>query len=218
MNILIIIAALFIVTETINPGVDEGKEIQKKEVVVETVETKQSEEIISEAQAAAEAEAKAAAEAEAQAAAQAAAEAEAKAAAEAEAKAAAEAEAQAAAEAEAQAAAEAEAKAAAEAEAQAAAEKEINYLKIALYIILILAVLSGALLYFRKRDKSPLESKIIPTERKEEQSVQEETQPVPGKEQSVQEETQSDTKEEQPIDNVDKEPKNFNETNEDEKK
>ncbi len=166
MNILIIIAALFIVTETINPGVDEGKEIQKKEVVVETVETKQSEEIISEAQAAAEA----------------------------------------------------EAKAAAEAEAQAAAEKEINYLKIALYIILILAVLSGALLYFRKRDKSPLESKIIPTERKEEQSVQEETQPVPGKEQSVQEETQSDTKEEQPIDNVDKEPKNFNETNEDEKK
>ncbi len=186
MNILIIIAALFIVTETINPGVDEGKEIQKKEVVVETVETKQSEEIISEAQAAAEAEAQAAAEAEAQAAAQA--------------------------------AAEAEAKAAAEAEAQAAAEKEINYLKIALYIILILAVLSGALLYFRKRDKSPLESKIIPTERKEEQSVQEETQPVPGKEQSVQEETQSDTKEEQPIDNVDKEPKNFNETNEDEKK
>ncbi len=182
MNILIIIAALFIVTETINPGVDEGKEIQKKEVVVETVETKQSEEIISEAQAAAVAEAKAAAEAEAQA------------------------------------AAEAEAKAAAEAEAQAAAEKEINYLKIALYIILILAVLSGALLYFRKRDKSPLESKIIPIERKEEQSVQEETQPVPGKEQSVQEETQSDTKEEQPIDNVDKEPKNFNETNEDEKK
>ena len=166
MNILIIIAALFIVTETINPGVDEGKEIQKKEVVVETVETKQSEEIISEAQAAAEA----------------------------------------------------EAKAAAEAEAQAAAEKEINYLKIALYIILILAVLSGALLYFRKRDKSPLESKIIPTERKEEQSVQEETQPIPGKEQSVQEETQSDTKEEQPIDNVDKDPKNFNETNEDEKK
>ena len=190
MNILIIIAALFIVTETINPGVDEGKDIQKKEVVVETVETKQSEEIISEAQAAAEAEAKAAAEAEAKAAA----------------------------EAEAQAAAEAEAKAAAEAEAQAAAEKEINYLKIALYIILILAVLSGALLYFRKRDKSPLESKIIPTERKEEQSVQEETQPVPGKEQSVQEETQSDTKEEQPIDNIDKEPKNFDETNEDEKK
>ena len=54
MNILLIIAAIFIATETINPEVDEGKEIQKKEVVVETVETKQSEEIISEAQAAAE--------------------------------------------------------------------------------------------------------------------------------------------------------------------
>ena len=55
MNILLIIAAIFIVTETINPEVDEGKKIQKKEVVAETVETKTSEEIISEAQAAAEA-------------------------------------------------------------------------------------------------------------------------------------------------------------------
>ena len=60
MNFLIIIAAFFIVTETINPEVDEGKKIQKKEVVAETVETKPSEEIISEAQAAAEAEAAAA--------------------------------------------------------------------------------------------------------------------------------------------------------------
>ena len=68
----------------------------------------------------------------------------------------------------------------------------------------ILAVLSGALLYFRKRDKSPLESKIIPPERKEEQPIQEETQP--------------ETKEEQPIDNANKEPTNFEETNEDEKK
>ena len=44
MNILLIIAAIFIVTETINPEVDEGKKIQKKEVVAETVETKISEE------------------------------------------------------------------------------------------------------------------------------------------------------------------------------
>ena len=164
MNILLIIAAIFIATETINPEVDEGKEIQKKEVVTETVENKPSEEIISEAQVAAEAEAKAAAEA--------------------------------------QAAAEAEARAAAE--AQAAAE-EINYLKIALYIVLLLAVLSGALLYFRKRDKSPLESKIIPPEQKEQ-------------EQPIQEEIQPETKEDQPIDNANKEPTNFEETNEDEKK
>ena len=151
MNILIIIAAILIATETINPGIDEGEEIQKKEVVVETIETKPSEEIISETQAAAEAEAKAAAE------------------------------------------------------AQAAAEKEINYLKIALYIILLLAVLSGALLYFRKRDKSQLESKIVQPERKEQ-------------EQPIQEEIQPENKEEQPIDNANKEPTNFEETNEDEKK
>ena len=182
MNILIIIAALFIV-ETINPGVDEGKDIQKKEVVVETVETKQSEEIISEAQAAAEAEAKAAAEAEAQAAADAAVQAQ------------------------------------AAADAEAAAEKEINYLKIALYIILLLAVLSGALIYFRKRDKSQLESKIIQPERKEqEQPIQEEIQPETKEQQPIQEETQPETKEEQPIDNANKEPTNFEETNEDEKK
>ena len=188
MNILLIIAAIFIATETINPEVDEGKEIQKKEVVTETVENKPSEEIISEAQVAAEAEAKAAAEAEAKAAA------------------------------EAQAAAEAEAKAAAEAEAKAAAE-EINYLKIALYIVLLLAVLSGALLYFRKRDKSPLESKIIQPERKEqEQPIQEEIQPETKEQQPIQEETQPETKEEQPIDNANKEPTNFEETNEDEKK
>ena len=144
MNILLIIAAIFIATETINPEVNEGKEIQKKEVVAETVETKTSEEIISESEAAAEAEAKAAAE-------------------------------------------------------------EINYLKIALYIVLLLAVLSGALLYFRKRDKSPLESKIIPPEQKEQ-------------EQPIQEEIQPETKKEQPIDNANKEPTNFEETNEDEKK
>ena len=54
MNILIIIAAIFIVTETIDPRVDEGVDIQKKEVVTETVETKPAEEINSEAQAAAE--------------------------------------------------------------------------------------------------------------------------------------------------------------------
>ena len=156
MNILLIIAAIFIATETINPEVNEGKEIQKKEVVAETVETKTSEEIISESEAAAEA--KAAAEAEA----------------------------------------------AREAEAKAVAE-EINYLKIALYIVLLLAVLSGALLYFRKRDKSQLESKIIQPERKEQ-------------EQPIQEETQPETKEEQPIDNANQEPTNFEEINEDEKK
>ena len=53
MNLLLIIAALFIVTETINPEVDDAKKIQKNEAIVETVETKPSEEIISEAQAAA---------------------------------------------------------------------------------------------------------------------------------------------------------------------
>jgi len=186
MNILLIIAAIFIVTETINPEVDEGKEIKKKEVIVETVETKPSEKIISEAQATAEA--------------QAAAEAEAKAAAEAKAKAAAEAKAVA----EAEAKAAAEAQAAAEAEAKAAAQKEINYLKIALYIFLLLAILSGALLYFRKRDKSSLESKVVPPERKDEQPVQEDIQP--------------EIKEEQPMDDANKEPTNFEETNEEEKK
>ena len=191
MNILLIIAAIFIATETINPEVDEGKEIQKKEVVTETVENKPSEEIISEAQVAAEAEAKAAAEA------QAAAEAEAKAAAEA------------------QAAAEAEARAAAE--AQAAAE-EINYLKIALYIVLLLAVLSGALLYFRKRDKPPLESKAVPPERKDEQLVQEDIQPENKEVHPVKQEAQPEIKEEQLMDDINKEPTNFEETNEDEKK
>ena len=185
MNILLIIAAIFIATETINPKVDEGKEIQKKEVVTETVENKPSEEIISEAQAAAEAEAKAAAEAEAKAAA------------------------------EAQAAAEAEARAAAE--AQAAAE-EINYLKIALYIVLLLAVLSGALLYFRKRDKSPLESKAVPPERKDEQLVQEDIQPENKEVHPIKQEAQPEIKEEQPMDDTNKEPTNFEETNEDEKK
>ena len=197
MNILLIIAAILIVTETINPEVDEGKEIKKKEVIVETVETKPSEKIISEAQATAEAQAAAAA-----------AEAEAKAAAEAKAKAAAEAKAKAGAEAkavaEAEAKAAAEAQAAAEAEAKAAAQKEINYLKIALYIFLLLAILSGALLYFRKRDKSSLESKVVPPERKDEQPVQEDIQP--------------EIKEEQPMDDANKEPTNFEETNEEEKK
>ncbi len=178
MNILLIIAAIFIATETINPEVDEGKEIQKKEVVLETIETKPSEEIISEAEAKAAAEAQAAAEAEAKAA--------------------------------------AEAQAAAEAKAAA---EEINYLKIALYIILFLGILSGALLYLRKRDKSPLESKIIPPEKKEqEQPIQEEIQPETKEQQSIQEETQPETKEEQPIDNANKEPSNFEETNGDEKK
>ncbi len=177
MNILLIIAAIFIATETINPKVDEGKEIQKKEVVTETVENKPSEEIISEAQVAAEAEAKAAAEA--------------------------------------QAAAEAEARAAAE--AQAAAE-EINYLKIALYIVLLLAVLSGALLYFRKRDKSPLESKAVPPERKDEQMVQEDIQPETKEVHPFKQEAQPEIKEEQPMDDTNKEPTNFEETNEDEKK
>ena len=177
MNILLIIAAIFIATETINPEVDDGKEIQKKEVVTETVENKPSEEIISEAQVAAEAEARAAAEA--------------------------------------QAAAEAEARAAAE--AQAAAE-EINYLKIALYIVLLLAVLSGALLYFRKRDKSPLESKAVPLERKDEQLVQEDIQPENKEVHPVKQEAQPEIKEEQPMDDTNKEPTNFEETNEDEKK
>ena len=173
MNIILIITAIFIVTETIDPNVDKEKDIRKKEVVAETVETKPAEEINSEAQAAEQAAEQAAAEDEAQAQAQAAAEAE----------------------------AQAQAQAAAEAEE---AEKEINYLKIALYIILTLAILSGALLYFRKQDKPSLESKIIPPGKKEEQLIQEETQP--------------ETKEEQPIDNANKEPTNFEETNEDEKK
>ena len=192
MNILLIIAAIFIVTETINPEVDGGKDIQKKEVAVETVEIKPSEEINSEAQAAAEAEARA----------------------EAEAQAAAEAEARAEAEAEARAEAEAEARAA----AQLAAKEEINYLKIALYIILLLTVLTGAFLYFRKRDKPSLESKIVPPEQKEEQPVQEEIQPETKVEQPVQEEIQPETKDEQPIDDTNKESTNFQETNEDEKK
>ena len=157
MNILLIIAAIFIATETINPEVDEGKEIQKKEVVTETVENKPSEEIISEAQAAAEAEAKAAAE-------------------------------------------------------------EINYLKIALYIVLLLAVLSGALLYFRKRDKTPLESKTVPPERKEEQPVKEDIQPETKEVKPIKQEVQPEIKEEQPMDDTNKEPTNFEDTNEEEKK
>ena len=179
MNILLIIAAIFIATETINPEVNEGKEIQKKEVVAETVETKTSEEIISESEAAAEAEAKAAAEAEAKAA--------------------------------------AEAEAAREAEAKAAAE-EINYLKIALYIVLLLAVLSGALLYFRKRDKTPLESKTVPPERKEEQPVKEDIQPETKEVQPIKQEVQPEIKEEQPMEDTNKEPTNFEDTNEEEKK
>ena len=189
MNILLIIAAIFIATETINPEVNKGKEIQKKEVVAETIETKISEEIISESQAAA------AAEAEAKAA-----EAEAKAAAAAEAKAAAEAEAK-----------------AAEAEAKAAAE-EINYLKIALYIVLLLAVLSGALLYFKKRDKTPLESKTVPPEKKEEQPVKEDIQPETKEVQPIKQEVQPEIKEEQQMDDTNKEPTNFEDTNEEEKK
>ena len=68
-----------------------------------------------------------------------------------------------------------------------------------------MAVLSGALLYFRKRDKEPLESKIVPPERKQE-------------EQPFQEEIQPETKEVQSMDNADKEPTNVEETNEDGKK
>ena len=157
MNILLIIAAIFIATETINLEVNEGKEIQKKEVVAETVETKTSEEIISESQAAAEAEAKAAAE-------------------------------------------------------------EINYLKIALYIVLLLAVLSGALLYFRKRDKTPLESKTVPPERKEEQPVKEDIQPETKEVKPIKQEVQPEIKEEQPMEDTNKEPTNFEDTNEEEKK
>ena len=194
MNTLLIIAAIFVVTETINPDFNKGKKVQKEEVVAKTIETKTAEEINSEAQAAAEAEARAAAEAEA--------------------RAAAEAEARAAAEAEARAAA-----AQARAEAEAEAEKEINYLKIALYIILFLAVLTGLLLYFRKQDKSPLENKIVPPERKEEQPVQEEIQPETKEEQPIQVEIQPETKEDQPLDNANKDSTNFEETNnEDEKK
>ena len=186
MNTLLIIAAIFVVTETINPDFNKGKKVQKEEVVAKTIETKTAEEINSEAQAAAEAEARAAAEAEA------------RAAAEAEARAAA---------------------AQARAEAEAEAEKEINYLKIALYIILFLAVLTGLLLYFRKQDKSPLENKIVPPERKEEQPVQEEIQPETKEEQPIQVEIQPETKEDQPLDNANKDSTNFEETNnEDEKK
>ena len=173
MNILLIIAAIFIATETINPEVNKGKEIQKKEVVAETVETKISKGIISESQAAAAAvaEAKAAAEAEA----------------------------------------------AREAEVKAVAE-EINYLKIALYIVLLLAVLSGALLYFRKRDKTPLESKTVPPERKEEQPVKEDIQPETKEVQPIKQEVQPEIKEEQQMDDTNKEPTNFEDTNEEEKK
>ena len=167
MNILLIIAAIFIATETINPEVNEGKEIQKKEVVAETVETKTSEEIISESEAAAEAKA--------------------------------------------------EAEAAWEAEAKAVAE-EINYLKIALYIVLLLAVLSGALLYFRKRDKTPLESKTVPPERKEEQPVKEDIQPETKEVQPIKQEVQPEIKEEQQMEYTNKEPTNFEDTNEEEKK
>ena len=169
MNILLIIAAIFIATETINPEVNKGKKIQKKEVVAETVETKTSEEIISESEAAAEA--KAAAEAEA----------------------------------------------AREAEAKAVAE-EINYLKIALYIVLLLAVLSGALLYFRKRDKTPLESKTVPPERKEEQPVKEDIQPETKEVQPIKQEVQPEIKEEQPMEDTNEEPTNFEDINEEEKK
>ena len=78
--------------------------------------------------------------------------------------------------------------------------------------------MAGALFYFRKRDKSPLESKNVPPERKEEQPVQEITQPETKVEQPVQEITQPEIKEEQPKDNANKEPTNFEETNGDEKK
>ena len=133
--------------------------------------------------------------------------------AEAEAKAAAEAKAKA--EAEAKAAAEAEE--AREAEAKAVAE-EINYLKIALYIVLLLAILSGALLYFKKRDKTPLESKTVPPERKEEQPVKEDIQPETKEVQPIKQEVQPEIKEEQPMDDTNKEPTNLEEINEDEKK
>ena len=39
MNILLIIAAIFVVTETIDPGVDKSKDIKKKEVVAEKVQS-----------------------------------------------------------------------------------------------------------------------------------------------------------------------------------
>ena len=55
MDILLIITALFIATETINPGVDDAKKIQKNEEIAETVETEPPEEIISESQAEVEA-------------------------------------------------------------------------------------------------------------------------------------------------------------------
>ena len=97
--------------------------------------------------------------------------------------------------------------------------KEINYLKIAFYIVLLLAVLSGALLYFKKRDKTPLESKTVQPERKEEQPVKEDIQPETKEVQPVKQEAQPEIKEEQPIDDTNnKEPTNFEETDEDEKK
>jgi len=96
--------------------------------------------------------------------------------------------------------------------------KEINYLKIALYIILLLAVLSGALLYFRKRDKTPLESKTVPPERKEEQPVKEDIQPETKEVQPIKQEVQPEIKEEQQMEDTNKEPTNFEDTNEEEKK
>ena len=110
-----------------------------------------------------------------------------------------------------------EEKAQAEAEAKAAAE-EINYLKIALYIVLLLAVLSGALLYFKKRDKTPLESKTVPPERKEEQPVKEDIQPETKEVQPIKQEVQPEIKEEQPMEDTINEPTNFEDTNEEEKK
>ena len=56
-----------------------------------------------------------------------------------------------------------------------------------------------------------MESKAVPPERKDEQLVQEDIQPET-------KEVQPEIKEGQPVDDTNKEPTNFDETNEDEKK
>ena len=78
--------------------------------------------------------------------------------------------------------------------------------------------MSGALLYFRKRDKTPLESKTVPPEIKEEQPVKEDIQPETKEVQPIKQEVQPEIKEEQPMEDTNEEPTNFEDINEEEKK
>ena len=63
-----------------------------------------------------------------------------------------------------------------------------------------------------------MESKAVPPERKDEQLVQEDIQPETKEVHPFKQEAQPEIKEEQPMDDTNKEPTNFKETNEDEKK